>query len=150
MSKMGFFVVSASITVFVAFVFWSSHIEYKRLQEDKKHQQQLSNEFLSNIEKAKRETGDECSQVFVDLLKPPAGLTAKPVLVIMGQEIYLDVEEPSRRMWRMDYQLIPKGDKVELWKTQWLGVAMPPNNQDIRRQKLAEKYSPDSSRCRAK
>lgn len=119
-------------------------------QEEIQHRNQLLKQFLGDIEKAKKETGDECSQVFVAYVRPPEEVAGKPVLLVMGQEIYLKTDNLSDRLWRMDYQLIPKGDKVELWKTQWFGVAMPPNNQDVRRQKLAEKYSPDSSRCRAR
>jgi hypothetical protein len=133
------------------------HVDYRVRQEAKEKQQEqiqhrdkLLKAFLSDIETAKKETSNECSQVFVSYVRPPEGLDAIAPFIIMGEEIYLGSDEPSKRIWRMDYQLIPKGDKVELWKTQWLGVAMPPSDQDIRRQKLTEKYSPDSSRCRAK
>lgn len=133
------------------------NIDYQVRQEAKKVQleqtqrrDRLFKEFLDDIEKATKETGDECSQVFIAYVRPAEETFGKPVLIVMGQNIYLDTDNPSDRFWRMNYQLIPKGDKVELWRTQWFGVAMPPAEQDIRRQKLAEKYSPDSTRCKVK
>jgi hypothetical protein len=129
-------------------------IQQQRQREEARRKTflQFQQEFQREIERAKRATADPCTTTFVDYITPPPNnLQFMPRLVLMGQEIFLERNvQPSERMWRMNYQLVPRGDRVELWQTQWMGTETPPPGQNILRQKLGEKFSSDSPKCRGK